>query len=159
MFTTIKRPDLTDLVAMADEYRARGWAAVPTAAGVSLVAGDISAVEIRGQLADDVLHYLKVHMLVGPVIEMPGPTKRLVFLTVGSRRAEHAITALRSAGAIVHTDGARVALPPTTLVAGRVRWLGEAGDMRSLPPLVAVSAAVRAVIGRRGVDTALRRAS
>lgn len=127
---------------LAQEYASRGWTVESTAIGLELVASaTVCGVELPAGTAFRIQQFLRVHMLAGPVLELPG-TGRHVFLASTAKSGSNAVVALRSLGAIVHTAGARIPLPPTYLLTGPVRW-APGSVATHLPPLVAVSAALR----------------
>lgn len=131
----------TDVLdALASEYGHRGWTVESSAIGLELVTDDnVCGIELPAAVADDVLHFLRVHLLVGPVIQLPRSGRRII-LAAASKKAALALTAMRAYGATIHFDGARIPLPPTYLLTGPVRWHTTGA---TLPPIVAVSAALR----------------
>ncbi|MEU7140395.1 hypothetical protein ABZ942_13165 [Nocardia sp. NPDC046473] len=132
------------------DYRRRGWTVAETANGVCLITDEqIAAVELTGPLAAEVRRFLRANNLSGPVIEIPGAERREIHLVVGAAKATLAIEALHSAGAIVHTDGASIPLPPTRLSTGSANWAISPTEARWTPPVVAISAAVRAAAAAR----------
>ncbi|MGN2634830.1 hypothetical protein ACWEKT_29870 [Nocardia takedensis] len=140
-----------DMTAAAQDYTARGWTVAETANGLCLITDDeVAGVEVSGKLAGDVRRFLRSNNLSGPVIVIPGAERREIHLVTGLRKAAMAIEALREAGAIVHTDGAGIALPPTQIsAAGAAEWSVAPQDARWLPPVVAIAAAVRSSLSRR----------
>ncbi|MFF2553390.1 hypothetical protein ACFVUS_20495 [Nocardia sp. NPDC058058] len=133
------------LAASAQEYTERGWTVAETANGISLVTDEnLSGIEVTGETAAFVRRYLRANDLTGPIIEIPGAERREIHLVTGLRKAAMAIEALRAAGAIVHTDGAGIPLPPTQLFDGSACWGVAPHEARWVPPVVAISAAVRA---------------
>ncbi|RMI34446.1 hypothetical protein [Nocardia stercoris] len=140
----------TTLAEIVQDYTERGWTVAETANGVCLITDEnISGVEVTGELAATVRTFLQVNNLTGPVIEFPGAERREVHLVTGIRKAALAIAALRAAGATVHTDGAGVPLPPSRVSASSATWGVAPADARWTPPVVALSAAVRAVTSQR----------
>ncbi|MBF6343073.1 hypothetical protein IU421_15890 [Nocardia cyriacigeorgica] len=136
--------------AAAQDYTQRGWTVAETANGLCLITDDdLSAIEVSGELAAEVRRFLRANNLSGPVIEIPGTERREIHLVTGARKAAMAIEALREAGATVHTDGASIPLPPTQLSAGSAYWGIAPGEARWVPPVVAISAAVRAAAARK----------
>lgn len=136
--------------AAARSYTERGWTVAETTNGVCLITDDdLAAVEVSGELAGEVRRFLRANNLSGPVIEIPGQERREIHLVTGVRKAAMAIEALRAAGAIVHTDGAGVPLPPTHLSAGSASWGVSPDEARWVPPVVALGAAVRSALTRR----------
>lgn len=130
---------------IAHDYSRLGWTVAETANGACLITDQaIAAIEVSGVLAARVGQFLRANKLIGPVIEMPGPQRREIHLVVGIAKAAKAIEALRAAGAIVYTDGAGVPLPPARVSSGAARWQISPEEARWVPPVVAVSAAVRA---------------
>ncbi|MBU3060238.1 hypothetical protein KO481_01685 [Nocardia sp. NEAU-G5] len=133
------------VAASAQDYIQRGWTVAETANGICLITDEnVSAVEVTGELATSVRRYLRANSLTGPVIEIPGAERREIHLVTGVAKAGLAVEALRKAGAIVHTDGAGIPLPPTQLSAGDACWGVAPGEARWIPPVVALGAAVRA---------------
>ncbi len=119
------------------------WTETTTANGPVLVTDDaVAAVELPRELSDAVCAYTRANRFVGPVVEMPNG--RRLHLVTGLRHAGRAVAALRGWGAVVHTDGAVVALPGMRYVTGTVRWAISPDEARWTPPIVLVSAAVRA---------------
>ena len=133
------------VAASVQDYIRRGWTVAETTNGICLITDeDVSGVEVTGELAAAVRRYLRANSLTGPVIEIPGAERREIHLVTGLRKATLAIEALRKAGAIIHTDGAGIPLPPTQLSAGDACWGVAPGEARWIPPVVALGAAVRA---------------
>lgn len=136
--------------AAARDYAQRGWTVAETTNGLCLITDeDLSAVEVTGELAASVRRYLRANDLTGPVIEIPGAERREIHLVTGMRKAQRAIEALRQAGAVVHTDGDGIPLPPTHLSAGSANWGVGPDEARWVPPVVALGAAVRSSLARR----------
>ncbi|MEU1985214.1 hypothetical protein [Nocardia sp. NPDC019395] len=136
--------------AAARDYVQRGWTVAETTNGLCLITdADLSAVEVTGELAASVRRYLRANNMTGPVIEIPGAERREIHLVTGMRKAQRAVEALREAGAVVHTDGAGIPLPPTHLSAGSASWGVSPDEARWVPPVVAVGAAVRTALARR----------
>ncbi|WP_433660948.1 hypothetical protein ACQPW1_01295 [Nocardia sp. CA-128927] len=140
------------MTAAAQDYTQRGWTVAETANGLCLITDDdLSAIEVSGELAGEVRRFLRANNLSGPVIELPGAERREIHLVTGVRKAAMALEALTAAGAVVYTDGAGVPLPPTQLsAAGSAGWSVAPGEARWVPPVVAISAAVRAATARKG---------
>ncbi|MEU7763823.1 hypothetical protein AB0B25_01665 [Nocardia sp. NPDC049190] len=134
-----------DMTAAAQDYAQRGWTVAETANGLSLITdADVSGIEVTGELAGEVRRFLRANNLSGPVIEIPGAERREIHLVTGVQKAAMALAALREAGATVYTDGAGIPLPPTQLSAGSACWGVSPAEARWVPPVVAISAAVRA---------------
>ncbi|MFE3191958.1 hypothetical protein ACFXHA_23310 [Nocardia sp. NPDC059240] len=134
------------LSVVAEDYRRYGWTIETTSDGVELITDEqIAAIELTGSVAAGVRRYLRANNLSGPVIETMGANRREIHLVTGVAKAARAIEALRAAGAIVHTDGARVPLPHNS---NAIAWSIAPSEARWLPPVVAVGAAVRAVAAR-----------
>ncbi|MFF2551140.1 hypothetical protein ACFVUS_09065 [Nocardia sp. NPDC058058] len=130
------------------EYRDRGWNVDETSGGPRLVTDErIAAVELTGPLAAGVRRFLRANNLSGPVIEVRGAQRREIHLVVGAGKAAKAIEALRASGAVVYTEGATVPLPAS---GGAAEWGIGPDEARWMPPLVAISAAVRAAESRYG---------
>lgn len=124
------------------DYRSLGWHVTETSTGIDLTTDNqIAAVELTGAQAASVRRYLRANNLSGPVIELRGPHRREIHLVVGAAKAALAIEALRTAGATVHTDGATIPLPCNNPA---ITWGVSPTEARWTPPLVALSAAVRA---------------
>ncbi|WP_054814262.1 hypothetical protein [Nocardia arizonensis] len=133
----------------AQDFARFGWTVAATAEGLSLITDEhVAGVELTGDLAVGVRRFLRANDLSGPVIEVPGPHRREIHLVTGSSRAEMAIAALRAAGAIVHTGGARIPLPPEFVSVGDRAWGIAPGEARWVPPVVALGAAVRSAARR-----------
>jgi hypothetical protein len=138
------------LAATAQDYIQRGWTVAETANGICLITDEnVSGIEVTGELAANVRRFLRANDLTGPVIEIPGPERREIHLVTGLRKAEMALDALRRAGAVVHTDGAGIPLPPTRISAGTASWGVAPNEARWVPPVVAVGAAVHAAVSGR----------
>ncbi|MFG1790923.1 hypothetical protein [Nocardia sp. NPDC049149] len=138
------------MTAAAQDYTQRGWTVAETANGLCLITDDeVSGIEVSGELAGQVRRFLRANNLSGPVIEIPGAQRREIHLVTGLRKATLALEALTAAGAIVHTDGAGILLPPTQLSAGSACWGVTPAEARWIPPVVALGAAVRAVTARK----------
>ncbi|WP_174550332.1 hypothetical protein [Nocardia coubleae] len=139
-----------DKGAAALDYAARGWNVAETTNGLCLVTDEnVSAIEITGEMAGEVRRFLRANNLSGPVIEIPGAERREIHLVTGVAKATMAIAAMREAGALVHTDGASIPLPPTQLAAGSASWGVAPSEARWIPPVVALGAAVRAAATRK----------
>jgi hypothetical protein len=136
-----------EMTTATEDFSARGWTVAQTANGLILVCDDVVAgIELRGKLAADVRRYLRANNLTGPVVDIAGPERREIHLVTGLPKAALALAALPGLGAITHTDGAGVPLPPTKLVnVGAARWSVAPHEARWLPPVVALASAVRAV--------------
>lgn len=133
------------LAASTQEYTERGWTVAETANGISLITDEnLSGIEVTGDTAAFVRRFLRANDLTGPIIEIPGAERREIHLVTGLRKAALALEALRAAGAVVHTDGAGIPLPPTQLFDGSACWSVAPHEARWIPPVVAISAAVRA---------------
>ncbi|MVU82881.1 hypothetical protein GPX89_37305 [Nocardia sp. ET3-3] len=131
------------LSVVAEDYRRYGWTIEATGDGVDLITDEqIAAIELTGSVAAGVRRYLRANNMSGPVLEVHGGQRREIHLVVGVAKAARAIESLRAAGAIVHTDGARVPLPQGTRPIG---WSVMPHEARWVPPVVALAAAVRAV--------------
>lgn len=151
-----------DLAATTQEYTARGWTVTETANGISLITNEaVSGIEVSGKLAEGIRRYLRANNLTGPIIDISGTERREIHLVTGLAKAELAMTALVEMGATLHINGAGIPLPPTKLYSGSARWAVAPSEARWMPPVVAISAAARAVLARaRGaVTTATRVAS
>ncbi|RBO91842.1 hypothetical protein [Nocardia puris] len=139
-----------DIDAAAQDYIQRGWTVAETANGICLITDeDVSGIEVSGELAGEVRRFLRANNLSGPVIEFPGADRREIHLVTGLRKAAMALEALREAGAVVHTDGAGIPLPPSKMSAGAACWGVAPHEARWIPPVVALAAAVRSAVSRR----------
>ncbi|MEC3917111.1 hypothetical protein [Nocardia sp. CDC160] len=129
----------------AEDFRRYGWTIEMAGDGLDLITDErIAALELTGSVAAGVRRYLRANNLSGPVLEVMGPQRREIHLVVGVAKAARALDSLRAAGAIVHTEGARVPLPGP----GRaIAWSVMPHEARWVPPVVALAAAVRAVGG------------
>lgn len=144
--TTPVTPSASVLAASAQAYSQMGWLVSETSNGISLVTDkNVCGIEVDEKVADQVLVYLRANKLTGPVIELPGTERRMIFLATGVNKAARALAALREFGAIIHADGASLALPPTKMVAGCARWAVAPEECSWVPPVVAISAGLRAV--------------
>lgn len=152
-------PTVTNILdALAVEYSARGWTVRSSAIGLELVTGPtLCGIELPADLALDIHKFLRVHLLAGPVIELPTVPRRHIVLAATTGVSHNAMATIRDHGLIVHTSGARIPLPPTYLLTGPVRWFTAPMSRITLPPVVAVSAALRAVASPRwhGAESAL----
>ncbi|NNH74096.1 hypothetical protein HLB23_30305 [Nocardia uniformis] len=139
------------LAATAQEYKQRGWTVAETANGICLITDEnLSGIEVTGETAAFVRRFLRANNLSGPVIEVPGEERREIHLVTGMRKAAMAVEALRETGAIIHTDGAGIPLPPTQAsAAGAAAWSIAPHEARWTPPVVAIAAAVRAAVSGR----------
>ncbi|AFU00939.1 hypothetical protein AW168_03485 [Nocardia brasiliensis] len=147
---TFQSPVTVATVNAAHDYCDRGWTVTETANGVCLITDEqVAAVELTGALAGEVSRFLHANNLLGPVVELPGAQRREFHLVVGAAKAALAIAALRDAGAIVHTDGASIPLPPTRLANGAACWKIAPDEARWVPPVVAIAAAARASAAHR----------
>lgn len=148
----------TDKGAAAQEYAALGWTVAETTNGLCLITDeDLSAIEVTGEIAAEVRRFLRANNLSGPVIEIPGQERREIHLVTGVRKAAMAIEAMREAGVTVHTDGASIPLPPTLLATGSAAWSVAPTEARWVPPVVALGAAVRSAVARKGAATPVRK--
>ncbi|WP_143116248.1 hypothetical protein [Lentzea xinjiangensis] len=113
----------------------------------------VSAVEMAAGIGGEVQHYLSVRMLGGPVVVLPGPSRRWLILTESADEASQVnLIRLRARGALTHRLGTLVPLPPSRIDRGPVAWLGAAPAERPfLPPFSAVVAALRAVTETAGL--------
>lgn len=139
--------DDIEITTVADNFSARGWTVAHTANGLMLISDTmVAGIEVRGAQAADVRRYLDANHLSGPVIAIPGPERREIHLVTGIPKATLALAALPAMGAILHTDGAAIPLPPTKLMhSPATHWAIAPHETRGLPPVVALSAALRAV--------------
>lgn len=150
MPATFQSPVTAAGVHAAHDYRERGWTVTETANGRCLITDErVAAVELTGELAGDVSRFMHANNLLGPVVELPGARRRELHLVVGTAKAARAIAALREAGAVVHTDGASIPLPPTRLANGTACWKIAPDQARWVPPVVAIAAAARAAATAR----------
>lgn len=141
------------MTAAAQDYIQRGWTIAETTNGICLITDeDVSGIEISGELAGEVRRYLRANDLSGPVIEIPGAERREIHLVTGLRKAAMALEALREAGATVYSDGDGIPLPPTQLTTGEACWGVTPAEARWIPPVVAIGAAVRSALTRRGAS-------
>jgi hypothetical protein len=144
--TTPVTPSASVLAASAQAYSQKGWLVSETSNGISLVTdNNVCGIEVDAKAADQILVYLRANKLTGPVIELPGSERRMIFLATGVSKAARALGAMQEFGATIHADGASLPLPPTKLVAGCARWAVAPEECTWVPPVVAISAALRAV--------------
>lgn len=149
MRTSQATASAASLAAAVQDYNQRGWTVAETFNGISLTTGpELAAVEVSGELAVGVREYLDSNQLAGPAITIPGPVLRQVHIVAGLAKSALAIAALREMGATVHTGGDTVMLPPTQTRAGAASWAVAPAQASWVPPVVALSAAVRAVQAR-----------
>lgn len=148
MSFTAELPTTTPAFAMA------GWTIASTASGNCLIADEtVCGIEVSGRLADHVRRYLRANNLTGPIIGLPGDERREIHLATNPGKASLAMTALREMGAVVHADGAAIPLPANRLhTAGRAHWAVAPAEARWLPPVVGLSAAIRAGSAGRAVS-------
>lgn len=140
-----------ELAATMQDYTERGWTVTETANGISLITDDtVSGIEVTGKLAAGVRRYMRANNLTGPIIDIPGAERREIHLVTGLKQAKLALAALQQMGAVLHTNGAGIPLPPTKLYTGSARWDVAPAEARRIPPVVAIAAAARAVLARDG---------
>ncbi|HEY0694078.1 MAG TPA: hypothetical protein VGD71_34175 [Kribbella sp.] len=122
--------------------------------GLLLTTDDhISAVELPSALGSVVQHFLRILMIAGPVVRLPGAPSRWLLLTQSAQTAAPVnIAQLRNRGAVTHRDGTLVPLPPSRLENGVASWqVPPAMDGPTLPPFTAVVAAIRTVTETAGL--------
>jgi hypothetical protein len=150
---TAERGD--EVTACAAQYERWGWAVVRAGDRLMLAPNDrISAVELLAALGAEVQQqYLRVRLLAGPVIALPGAPSRWLLLTESAESAAPISgVRLRAQGGQVHCSGALVPLPPSRLASGDVTWLvAPSPGGPTLPPLSAIVAAVRTVTETAGL--------
>ena len=130
----------------ARRYERLGWRVSVTANGLSLVTtGEVCGIGLPTDLAGHVRDYLWINTLLGPVITLPEAGSAEIHLVTGIAHADLAVAALRAIGVVIYSDGALIPLPPTILPTGPIRWSVTPEAARWVPPVVAVSAAIRAV--------------
>lgn len=123
----------------------RGWTLTPATGGIALVTGDsVSGVRIPEPLAANVRGFLDANNLTGPIIRTSGPVPCDIHLVTGTRKAERAVAALRAAQVTVLTGGEIIALPYPGAAHGHT-WIDIPDPAGTLPSVLAVAAAVRAV--------------
>jgi hypothetical protein len=147
-------PPTSVLAVTAVRYARWGWLTRQVGDRLLLTTNHlVSAVELPTALGGQVQHYLRVRMLAGPVIVLPGTPRRWVLLTQSAdESAPVSIAQLRGRGVSTHHHGALVPLPPSRLGTGLVTWqVSPSADDPSLPPYASVVAAVRAVTETTGV--------
>ena len=146
MRTTPVTPSASVLAASAQAYSQKGWLVAETSNGIALVTdNNVCGIEVDEKIADQILVYLRANKLTGPVIEIPGSERRMIFLATGVNKATRALDAMRDFGATIHAEGSSLPLPPTKMIAGCARWAVAPEECSWVPPVVAVSAALRAV--------------
>lgn len=99
---------------------------------------DICGIELPDHLGTAVTQFLRANRLPGPVIEIAGHRK--ILIATASSKALRAIDSLERSGATIYRDGAT--LP--------VRNALDHGNGSTVPPVVVIAAAVRAVTSGRG---------
>ena len=155
MRTTPATPSASILAASAQAYAQKGWLVSETSNGISLVTdNNVCGIEVDETSAQQIRVYLRANKLTGPVIELPGSERRMIFLATGIAKAPRALDALRAFGATVYTDGDSFPLPPTKLTAGCARWAIAPEECTWVPPVVAIAAAQRAVRVQPGMVAA-----
>lgn len=141
-------PPASGLAASAEQYQRWGWLVLRAGERLLLTTDDrISAVGMPAALGAQVQHFLAVRLLAGPVIALPGASRRWLLLT-GSADEAGPVTliGLRARGALTHRCGTLVPLPPSRLKSGAVSWqVPPSADGPALPPFTAIVAATRAV--------------
>ncbi|MGW5386367.1 hypothetical protein [Nocardia sp. NPDC003963] len=118
------------------------------AAGATLVTGGtVAGIRISEPLATAVRHYLDTNDLTGPVIRSSGTHRYEIHLVTGLQRAERALAALATHVTVL-SAGTVVVLPMPDSAGGDV-WAHPPDPERPLPPVLAITAAVRAVLAAR----------
>lgn len=141
-----------DSIAPTLNYVQRDWHVVESIDCASLVTDKhVGAIEIGGDLGREVHEHLRKNGILGPAIHIPGPKFREIHLVAGLARANKALKWLTAIGVVVHRDGATVTLPATGSSAASPHWVGTPGG--TLPPALAIAAAVRAVRARTKSST------
>ena len=136
------------LAAAAAQCRRWGWAISLTGSRILLTTGSqVGAVELAAELAAEVQRFLLTRLLAGPVIALPGTPRRWLLLVASAERVPQAtVDRLAGRGGITHRAGALVPLPPSRLACGQVTWQVPPALVEPwLPPLTAISAAVRSI--------------
>ncbi len=141
------------LAVVAARYRNWGWPISLAGSRILLSTGPQgSAVELAEGLAVEVQRFLSMRMLSGPAVALPGAPRRWLLLTASADEAPQAmIDRLAARGGVTHRGGALVPLPPSRLACGQVTWqVPPALDDPWLPPLTAITVAVRSLTDRPG---------
>src|SRR5262249_15193035 len=77
-----QQPPAPGLTATAAHYERWGWLVLRAGNRLLLTTNDqVSAVELPAALGAEVLHYLTVRLLAGPVVALPGTPHRWLLLT------------------------------------------------------------------------------
>ena len=142
------------LAVMALRYAQWGWLTRLAGDRLLLTTDDnISAVELPSALGSVVQQFLRIRMVAGPVVRLPGTPSRWLLLTQSAQTAAPvSLAQLRSRSAVTHRGGTLVPLPPSRLENGVASWqVPPAMDGPSLPPFTAVVAAIRTVTETAGL--------
>ncbi|GGU70353.1 hypothetical protein [Lentzea flava] len=147
-------PRLDSFSSAFERYSSWGWLVLRSENRLLLTTDhQVSAVELAAGIGGEVQHYLSVRMLAGPVVVLPGASRRWLILTAsGDSASQVNLIRLRARGALTHRLGTLVPLPPSRIDRGVVGWLGEPPlEKPFLPPFSAVVAALRAVTETAGL--------
>ncbi|MGB3438207.1 MAG: hypothetical protein WBA97_05580 [Actinophytocola sp.] len=142
------------LAVMALRYAQWGWLTRLAGDRLLLTTDDrISAVELPSALGSVVQHFLRIRMLAGPAVRLPGKPSRWLLLTQSAQAATPVgLAQLHDCGAVTHSGGTLVPLPPSRLETGVASWqVPPAMDGPSLPPFSAVVAAIRTTTETAGL--------
>ncbi len=148
---TEQGPDPLDVAAA--RCRSWGWPVRRTGSRILLSTGaQVGAVELAEDLAAEVQRFLTMRMLSGPVIALPGAPRRCLLLVASADDAPQAmVDRLAARDGITHRRGALVPLPPSRLACGQVTWQVPPALVDPwLPPLTAITVAVRSLTDRPG---------
>jgi len=151
--TTVSRNDQCDCASLEDEAMLQryqdllGWPITTSPDGATLRAGDRAcATYLPIGLAGEVQAILRLRMLDGPVVLVPGRQHRWMLLATPSDENPVPPRPVPGVDLRVITEGL-IALPPSSTAHGPLRWVVAPSLSRPwLPPLSAVVAAVGAAV-------------
>ncbi|WP_158883296.1 hypothetical protein [Amycolatopsis anabasis] len=153
MTTTEKTaPDvLADLAAVSRRYRGTfDWPTTVDTSGTRLelpIGETVDALVMRAAFGGEVNALLRMHLVTGPIIGIPGDPADWIFLTrPRTEMSEKTREDLLRADVGWKPLGATISLPPSLLPRGRVRWIDRPVAGRPLPPWSTVVAMARAAL-------------
>jgi hypothetical protein len=129
-------------VVARDYEKSLGWSTEPEGGALYLRGDQATILGMTIPLAVEVLRILKGRGHFPPVLEVPGTAPRGVLIAKLHPAMAHQTWCLRPF-VLALERGERVALPPTALPTGLVRWVQNPLAMPKLPPLEAVVSACR----------------
>jgi len=151
--TTVSRNEQRGCASLEDEAMLQryqdllGWPITTSPDGATLRAGDRAcAADLPIGLAGEVQAILRLRMLDGPVVVVPGRQHRWMLLATPSDENPVPPRPVPGVDLRVITEGP-IALPPSSTAHGPLRWVVPPSLSRPwLPPLSAVIAAVGAAV-------------